>query len=55
MIDGNSSKRPQKEEETARELPSSRRFDTLMSQCAIMLVSRPGNSERPQLRPMYRP
>ena len=47
MIDGNSSKRPPKREETARELPSSRRFDTLTSQCANTLVSKPGNSELP--------
>ena len=47
MIDGNSSERPRKGEETARELPSCCRFDTLMSQCAITLVSKPGNSELP--------
>jgi hypothetical protein len=47
MIGGNSSKRPQKVEDTARKLPSSRRFDTLMSQYAITLVSKPGNSELP--------
>lgn len=47
MIGGNGAKRPQKGEDTACELPSSLRFDTLMSQCGITLVSKPGNSELP--------
>jgi hypothetical protein len=47
MIDGNSSKRPQKGEQTARELPSYRRFDISMPQCAITVASNPGNSELP--------
>lgn len=47
MIGGNDTKRPPKGEETACEMLVCRRFDTLMSQCAITLVSKPGNSELP--------
>ena len=47
MIGGNASKWPQKGQETARELPSYRRFDTSMPQCAITLVPDNGNSELP--------
>ena len=41
MIGRNGSKRPSKGEETTCELPSYRRFDTSMPQCAITVALGP--------------